>query len=49
MKKIPQEIDFWLFPGMMGSCLVAHLIAHFEKIQDLPDILRETFSKSDHI
>jgi hypothetical protein len=34
---------------MTGIRLVEFYMAHFEKIHALPDILRDTFSKSDHI
>jgi hypothetical protein len=33
---------------MTGICLLEFFNAHFGKIQALPDIKRETFSKSDH-
>jgi hypothetical protein len=38
-----------VFPGMTGICLVDFCFAHFEKIQVFSDILREIFSKLDHI
>jgi hypothetical protein len=34
---------FCLFSGMTGICLVEYLIAHFQKMEALPDILREVF------
>jgi hypothetical protein len=37
-----------IYPGLTGICLVEFFVTLIKKIQALPDILRETFAKSDH-